>query len=60
MKSLKSAVLSGGWELPWLSNIALLLFVFVFMMMLYLVFRGGSKEHFNELSQIPLDDEKGK
>lgn len=58
MKSMKAVVLEN-WDLPWLSNFALLLFVTIFAMMLYLVFRKGSKEYFNKISQIPLDDEKG-
>lgn len=55
---MKSVVLSN-WDLPWLSNVALLLFVAVFVMMLFLVFRKGAKEYFNNISQIPLEDEKG-
>lgn len=59
MKSMKSIVLSQ-WDLPWLSNLALLLFVSVFVFMLFLIFRKGSKSYFEKIGQIPLNDEKGK
>lgn len=56
MKSMKSMVLSN-WDMPWLPSIGLLLFFSIFMIMLIMIFRKGTKKAYAQISQMPLKDE---
>jgi cbb3-type cytochrome oxidase subunit 3 len=52
---MKSQVMSA-WNIPWLPTFALILFVTVFMIMLYIVFKKNSGDAYNKISRIPLTE----
>lgn len=52
---MKSLVLSN-FDQPWLPSFALLLFLLVFISMLLMVFRPGSRNLYTEASELPLKD----
>ncbi|MDP7321369.1 MAG: cbb3-type cytochrome c oxidase subunit 3 [Bacteriovoracaceae bacterium] len=53
---MKSSVLSN-WNIPWLPSLALILFLTVFIIMLVMIFRKGSKELYAAQSALPLEEE---
>ena len=56
---MKSTVLAN-WNMPLLSSFALLLFVSVFAGVLFLIFRKNSKDLYNNVSQMPLNEGSNK
>lgn len=52
---MKSQVLAN-WNLPTLSTFALILFVSIFVVMLLMIYRKGSKSIYSEASQLPLTE----
>lgn len=56
---MKSTVLAN-WNMPLLSSFALLLFVAVFAGVLFLIFRKNSKDLYNNVSQMPLNEGSNK
>lgn len=54
---MKQAVLSH-WDLPWLPITALMIFVICFAAYSYWTFKKENKQHYDEASLIPLEDER--
>ncbi|MCT4641170.1 MAG: CcoQ/FixQ family Cbb3-type cytochrome c oxidase assembly chaperone [Bacteriovoracaceae bacterium] len=52
---MKSAVLAG-FNQTWLTSLALLLFLSIFLIMLFYIFRKNSGKLYNEVQNLPLND----
>ncbi len=53
---MKSQVLSN-WNIPWLPSLVLIMFVAIFIGMLFMIYRKGSKELYQTTGNLPLNED---